>query len=207
MNQVYPGQGYDSVCYITVGDTGTDQGGTGGAGGGTGETISSGTGSLLTDRYHILTAAHVVTDDNGVPIDLTDTPIYCTFETTAGVYTIPVAEITVHPTYAGDPAGNQVDLALLTLSVAAPSVLHGYDLYTGSSELGQRFTFVGYGLAGDVGETDAEIAARAAGTKHSGNNVRNSRRNFCGSRQPEHARLRLRRRNLRTTTSALLRSS
>ncbi|MGI6402214.1 MAG: hypothetical protein ACOX0A_08925 [Thermoguttaceae bacterium] len=171
MNQVYPGQGYDSVCYITVGDTGTDQGGTGGAGGGTGETISSGTGSLLTDRYHILTAAHVVTDDNGVPIDLTDTPIYCTFETTAGVYTIPVAEITVHPTYAGDPAGNQVDLALLTLSVAAPSVLHGYDLYTGSSELGQRFTFVGYGLAGDVGETDAEIAARAAGTKHSGNNV------------------------------------
>ena len=176
LNEVYAGQGYDSVCYITVGATAQDaqNGGTNNNNNGTGTTateVSSGTGSLLTDRVHILTAAHVVCDDNGAPIDLTATPIYCTFETSTGVYTIPVSAIAVHPTYAGDPTDNQVDLAVLTLSMPAPAGLTGYELYTGSAELGQTITFVGYGLAGDVEDDEDDIANRTAGTKHSGQNV------------------------------------
>ena len=167
-HQVYAGQGYDSVCYITVGGTPAeiDAGGTTDGG-----DIASGTGSLLTSRWHVLTAAHVVCDEDGTPIDLTEEPIYCTFETSAGTLTIPVESIYVHPSYAGDPSDNQVDLAVLVLATSAPSYLTGYQLYTGNSEVGQTITFVGYGLYGDVMDDEDEIAARTAGVKHEGQNV------------------------------------
>ncbi|MDO5309716.1 MAG: trypsin-like peptidase domain-containing protein [Planctomycetia bacterium] len=168
-HEVYAGDGYESVCFIQVGDTVDTT--TGGTTNNDANDVAVGTGSLLTTRRHILTAAHVVCDDNGVPIDLTDTPIYCTFETKSGVVTIPVASIYVHPTYAGDPADNQVDLAVLTLQTSAPASLTGYELYTGSSELGQTITFVGYGTYGDVGDTEDEIDDRNIGRKHYGQNV------------------------------------
>ncbi|MBR4750121.1 MAG: trypsin-like serine protease, partial [Thermoguttaceae bacterium] len=167
-HQVYAGQGYESVCMITVGEdvlTSVTSGTTSDLA----DVEGIGTGSLLTSRYHVLTAAHVVCDDNGAPVDPREEYVYCTFETAQGIVRIRVEEIYVHPTYAGDPSDNQVDLAVLVLSSAAPSSLRGYDLYTGNSEVGQTVTFVGYGTYGDV--MDAEDTTRGVGVKHEGQNV------------------------------------
>ncbi|MBQ4203156.1 MAG: trypsin-like serine protease, partial [Thermoguttaceae bacterium] len=168
-HEVYPGQGYESVCMITVGETTNTQQ----QGGTNADAVAEaiGTGSLLTSRRHVLTAAHVVCNDAGVPVDPSEELVYVTFETKSGTVYIRVSEIYVHPTYAGDPSDNQVDLAVLVLESAAPSSLRGYDLYTGSSEVGQTVTFVGYGTYGDVMDTDEEIANRGIGVKHEGQNV------------------------------------
>ena len=172
-HRVYAGQGYESVCMVTIGAEATAGAGTGGTGADQGDIDAIGSGALLTSRWHVLTAAHVVCDEAGVPVDPTEEQVYCTFETSSGVVRIRVEEIYVHPTYAGDPADNQVDLAVLVLSSSAPSSLRGYDLYTGNNEVGQTVTFVGYGTYGDVSDEydpDPE-AARSFGVKHEGQNV------------------------------------
>ena len=165
-HQVYAGQGYDSVCMITVSE-------------GTAADLTvvvpdpdtMGSGSLLTTRYHVLTAAHVVCDENGVPLDPKQDYINCMFETPSGIVNIRVDEIYVHPTYVANPDYSSVDLAVLVLSTPAPSSLKGYELYTGNGEIGQQITFVGYGTYGDIGDTADEWDSRGYGVKHIGQNV------------------------------------
>ncbi|MBR4833814.1 MAG: trypsin-like serine protease [Thermoguttaceae bacterium] len=174
-HEVYGGGIYDSVGMITVGGDATN----GGTGTGTGtngdsqiDAESLGTGSLLTTGMHVLTAAHVVTGDDGTPIDPSETQILVTFHTANGTVSIPVAEVYVHETYDGETGGAGVDLAILQLATAAPRELEGYELYTGSDEIGQTVTFVGYGTYGeaDDAENDA-IGDRGIGVKHQGQNV------------------------------------
>ncbi|MBQ9874198.1 MAG: trypsin-like serine protease, partial [Thermoguttaceae bacterium] len=165
-HQVYAGDGYESVCYITVG-------GSLGLDGRITEPDWSGTGSLLTTRKHVLTAAHVVCEEgSNEVVDLEDTPMYCMFETIEGTISIKVADIIVHPTYTGDPINdNCVDLAVIVLETAAPSSLTGYELYTGTDEIGRSFTVVGYGQYGDVSDEEADLADRPSGVKHIARNT------------------------------------
>ena len=170
-HEVYGGGVYDSVCMITVGGDATD------AGTGTGtddnevDAEALGSGSLLTTGMHILTAAHVVTGDDGTPIDPNETQILVTFHTANGTVSIPVAEVYVHETYDGETGGAGVDLAILQLATAAPRELEGYELYAGSDEIGQTVTFVGYGTYGEADDDDDEIGNRGIGVKHQGQNV------------------------------------
>jgi hypothetical protein len=138
------------------------------------------TGSLLSTGRHILTAAHCV-DANGDR--LADGPVTVTFDMIrdgADVnvpITVPAAHITVHPNWNGN-ALNGNDLAVLRLTdqapgfqspdrhVVAPFGAQRYGLYTGSDELGQTFTVVGYGRTG----TGATGYSGAAGTKRAGQN-------------------------------------
>ncbi|MCF0234380.1 MAG: trypsin-like serine protease, partial [Thermoguttaceae bacterium] len=178
-HEVYGGEykgEYDGVCMITIGDAaenGTTSGTTGTTSGTTngGDVEGIGTGSLLKTGQHVLTAAHVVCDDDGTPIDPLEEEVYCTFETASGRIRIPVLAITVHESYDGVVGGYGADLAVLTLAHPAPSSIQGYDLYTGSDELGQTITFVGYGTYGQTSDTEDEIADRRYGVKHYGNNV------------------------------------
>ncbi|MBQ2791057.1 MAG: trypsin-like serine protease, partial [Thermoguttaceae bacterium] len=172
--EVYGGGIYDSVCMITVGGDATDAGGTGGTNNDDNDNIDAealGTGSLLTTGMHILTAAHVVTGDDGEAIDPEETPIYVTFHTANGTVSIPVAEGYVHESWDGEAGGAGVDLAVLRLETAAPRGLEGYELYTRSDEIGQTVTFVGYGTYGEADDDEDEIGNRGIGVKHQGQNV------------------------------------
>ncbi|MBQ6827187.1 MAG: trypsin-like serine protease, partial [Thermoguttaceae bacterium] len=166
------GDMYSSVAYIQVGglDTGADD-----EDGGTdqGDAASwTGSGSLLSTGMHVLTAAHVVCNEDGTVVDLEETPMYVTFHTSYGAVNIEVANIVVHETYTGDPINDDcVDLAVITLKNAAPTELKGYELYDGSDEIGQRMTMVGYGLYGEADDTAEEAEARDSGVKHYGDNV------------------------------------
>ena len=134
---VYPGMGKDGVVRIVD----VTQGGI------------SGSGSLLWDGMHILTAAHVV--DGILPSDL-----FIYFDMPEGRITIPVTEVYVHQNYAGfNPlAGGGYDIAILTLAVAAPPSAERYDIYRDSDEIGKEFTFYGYGEYGNgqVGEVSSD---------------------------------------------------
>ncbi|MBR4103709.1 MAG: trypsin-like serine protease, partial [Thermoguttaceae bacterium] len=167
------GDMYSSVAYIQVG--GLDAGAGDDEEGGTGEgeeTAWTGSGSLLTTGMHVLTAAHVVCNEDGTVVDLEETPMYVTFHTSYGAVNIEVADIFVHETYTGDPINDAgVDLAVITLKNAAPTELKGYELYDDSDEIGQRMTMVGYGLYGEADETPEEAEARESGVKHFGDNV------------------------------------
>ncbi|MBP3558446.1 MAG: trypsin-like serine protease, partial [Thermoguttaceae bacterium] len=172
-HEVYGGGIYDSVCMITVGGDATDAGtGTGGTNGDNEvDAEALGSGSLLTTGMHVLTAAHVVTGDDGTAIDPNETQIFVTFHTANGTVSIPVAEVYVHETWDGEAGGAGVDLAILQLATAAPRELEGYELYTGSDEVGQTVTFVGYGTYGEADDDEDEIGNRGIGVKHQGQNV------------------------------------
>ncbi len=109
------------------------------------------TGSLLASGRHILTAAHCVTDDNGVPF-----PSYAgdsvQFDGPDGSVDLRFANVAVHEGWTYDYAGAGYDLAVITLHSAAPSWAERYDLYTGDA-VGQDYTRIGYGGFGwgDVG--------------------------------------------------------
>ncbi len=168
-HEVYGGGVYDSVCMITVGGDATTGGTT--TDDDSADADALGSGSLLTTGLHILTAAHVVTDDDGTAIDPTETQILVTFHTSSGTVSIPVAEVYVHETWDGEAGGEGVDLAILRLATAAPRELEGYELYTGSDEVGQTVTFVGYGTYGEADDDEDEVGDRGVGVKHQGQNV------------------------------------
>ncbi|MBQ9128483.1 MAG: trypsin-like serine protease, partial [Thermoguttaceae bacterium] len=167
------GDMYSSVAFIQVGGLAAagddeEEGGTGEDG----EAAWTGSGSLLSTGMHVLTAAHVVCNEDGTVVDLEETPMYVTFHTSYGAVNIEVADIFVHETYTGDPINDDcVDLAVITLKNAAPTELTGYDLYDGTDEIGQRMTMVGYGLYGEADDTAEEAEARDSGVKHYGDNV------------------------------------
>ncbi|AWM41900.1 FG-GAP repeat protein [Gemmata obscuriglobus] len=135
---VAAGTGYDGVVLITT-TFGAD--------------TFTGTGFLLPDGRHILTAAHNFTTPGTGTVGITAAARVSFDMPTAGRIDIdvPVAGVTVHPGYTG---GNENDLAVVTLPVLAPSGPTGtlgaerYAIYRGSDEVGQVVTIVGYGTIG-----------------------------------------------------------
>ena len=133
---VTPGTGYDGVVQVFSG-AGAERG--------------SGTGSLLLDGRHVLTAAHVVATAGTATVS---GPAQVAFDLpNVGRITIdvPAANIVIHPNY--DTGTSVADLAILTLPVLAPSGGVGlgadrYPLYRNADEVGQTFTVVGYGTIG-----------------------------------------------------------
>lgn len=115
----------------------------------------------LIDSFHVLTAAHCVTDGNGV---LTANTGSASFGITpTGTYTgllsadVAVSGIYVHPGWNGDYILHGNDLAILKLATAAPDSATRYDIYRGPDEVGQVSTKSGWGTVsqGDVGTPGA----------------------------------------------------
>jgi len=132
------GTGFDGVVLITT-TIGTQQ--------------FTGTGFLLPDGRHILTAAHNFTTAGTGNVGIT-TPARVSFDMpTAGRIDIevPIANIVLNAGYTG---GNENDLAMMTLPVLAPSGPNGtlgaerYAIYRNTDEVGQVITIVGYGTIG-----------------------------------------------------------
>jgi hypothetical protein len=146
---VQPNTGYDGVVQVIVDMGPLGQG--------------FGTGTLLLDRFHVLTAAHVVADDTG---QLASTNISVMFNLASGNVVIPAIQVIIHPDYTGDPFVSP-DLAIITLSQAAPAGVTGFDIYRSTDEIGQVFEFYGYGLSGD-GNTGAVLPY---GIKRQGENT------------------------------------
>lgn len=119
------------------------------------------TGSLLRSQRHILTAAHCLTDDNGM-LDTSEVTVTFTFKDWAKpvVYKVVPKPEWIHPGWTGKiDDGN--DIAILTLPSLAPSGpaglgARGYLHYTGFDEEGKQFEFAGFGQTGggDTGGID-----------------------------------------------------
>lgn len=118
-------------------------------------------GSLLSDRVHILTAGHCVSSGNSTitPISATATfyggpdpdAIVGTTGTPAdGAVRINISGFSVNPLYSGDVIDDH-DIAVLTLAEAAPAFAQGYSLYTGSDLTGLGYNVAGYGRRSDQG--------------------------------------------------------
>lgn len=116
-NLARTGLGYDGVVRITNGSF-------------------YGTGALLEDGIHILTAAHVAKG-------LAAGSVSVVFETSVGQQAVSVSRITIYSSY--DAANANGDLALLTLSSSAPVTADRYAPYRQTDELGQVGVLAGYG--------------------------------------------------------------
>lgn len=119
---VAPGMGWDGVVFVHAG-------------------TAAGTGALLADGRHVLTAAHVLTENGTL-----QSPITVRVQTPSGTSTISADAVFVHPLY--DPVHENHDLALIRLQNPAPAAAERYSIYRGSDEWGKSFTFVGYGTPG-----------------------------------------------------------
>jgi hypothetical protein len=109
------------------------------------------TGALLSTGRHVLTAAHCVTDGAGTPTLIDGEAFFPT--TPTGTYTgigetVTFKSVSVHPGWTGNFLGGGNDLAVITLDSTAPAGAQRYELYTGSSELTQIYTKVGWGQVG-----------------------------------------------------------
>jgi secreted trypsin-like serine protease len=109
-------------------------------------------GSLLSTGYHVLTAAHCVTDFTGADLPTATT---ARFLTTSGIYNIAVSEYIVFDQWDGDLFSG-TDLALLRLATLAPGDAQRYDIYRGNAEEGADIEMAGWGLSGR-GSTGATI--------------------------------------------------
>lgn len=94
-------------------------------------------GVLLFDGRAVLTSAHLFAGKTG--------PTTVFFETIRGQQSITASHFLRHPGH--DDQGNN-DLALVWLSSAAPSSANRYNLYRDTDEIGQVFSFLGYGRTG-----------------------------------------------------------
>lgn len=111
----------------------------------TGGGVGTGSGVLLADGLHILTAAHVVEDASNVSV---------TFPGSTEVeFDIDLADVTysAHGHNATNPYrdGNRNDYAVFPLPSAAPALANRYQFYT-DSLVGNDIDIAGYGLAGTV---------------------------------------------------------
>lgn len=113
------------------------------------------TGTLLSDRQSILTAAHCVDGiaDTGVtaffrqPGSGPDVQLYYGGP---GYTTVGSSMVTVHPLYTGDVI-DQNDIAVVRLSSPAPAFADAYGIYTGSGLTGQIGNVTGFGSTSSVG--------------------------------------------------------
>lgn len=113
-------------------------------------------GTLMSDRRSIATAAHCVTDANlGKPLKTTayfyggddpDTVVPFNVASTA----IEVGVHFIHPEYTGEVI-DQNDIAVLRLKTFAPDFAQGHKLYTPGDLTGQNFNVAGYGGRSDTG--------------------------------------------------------
>ncbi len=108
-------------------------------------------GSLMSDRVSILTAAHCVSDGAGTAGPLTTTAFFYggpngdALLTSPGVGTaVPISQIIVHPGYTGQVI-DQNDIAVLRLSVEAPAFAQGYGVNVVGGIVGQDYTIAGVG--------------------------------------------------------------
>ena len=122
-----------------------------------------GSGALLADRFHVLTAAHVVCMANSN--QLASNNVFVTFTLATGNVTIAARSVTVNPNFTGDIMTSP-DIAIITLSQLAPAGVKGYTIYSGNDQLGKIFQFYGYGTSG-TGQTGNTLAY---GTKREGEN-------------------------------------
>jgi hypothetical protein len=135
--RTYLGEGYDGVVRVSFGGY-------------------YGTGAVLFDGRAILTAAHLFEGRTG--------SVSVTFETRNGMQTVGASKFLQHPGY--DAEGNN-DLAIVWLSSSAPAAADRYNLYRDSNEIGQTFTFSGYGKTGTGstgitgGDTSSPIRLKA----------------------------------------------
>lgn len=116
------------------------------------------TGSLLPGGFHILTAAHCLTQFGTTTLNpsLVNQPFWVDFKLTSTPTQVPIHELYILPTWEGSVVqGN--DLAILSLFHAAPAEAEQYDVYRDTDELGRTFTKVGYGTIG-VGDTGEEFS-------------------------------------------------
>lgn len=122
-------------------------------------------GSLL-DSYHVLTAAHCIDkNDDGTPIALNaanDVRIRFNHDnpgslpsTAGGATQIAASRVDMHPDYKGflncsDGSTGCLndDLAIITLSSAAPAGAARYGIWGNELQTGQTITMVGYGTSG-----------------------------------------------------------
>ena len=120
-------------------------------------------GTLLSSGKEILTAAHCLTDDNGILNTISTSAV---FNLPSGTISLPASNFTVHPSWNGD-FGIGYDLALITLDNFAPAEVPRHNLYQASDEVGQVVTKAGYGRSGQGDDGDA----LTSGTKRSGQNI------------------------------------
>lgn len=124
-----------------------------------------GTGSLLIDRTFILTAAHVVTNNNGTKLSGS-----IDFVTSSGTQSIVYTDADVFIVNGYIPNNDNTiapnDVALIRINGVVPSGIQGYDIYRLHDEIGQTFTMVGYGQTGDgaTGEVDGSSGTKRVGT-------------------------------------------
>jgi secreted trypsin-like serine protease len=119
------------------------------------------TGSLLASGYHVMTAAHCLTDSAGV-VDATF--VSARFPTIPGYETVTSNTFFVHPSWTGGLG--LADLAIIELSSQAPSGANRYSLYSGSVPNGSDVVLAGYGRSGSGSTGDV----LAHGTLRSGQN-------------------------------------
>jgi len=120
------GSGYDGVVQLSVGD-------------------ATGTGALLWTGRHILTAAHVVTNSQGVA----DQPVTVGFDLPGRSrisFVVPAGNVRVRDDF--NPTNLMNDVAVLELPAYAPDGADRYDIYRNSDEVGAFLTMVGYGRVG-----------------------------------------------------------
>lgn len=128
--QATPGMGYDGVVRIS-------------------HAGFYGSGVLLFDGRAVLTAAHLFEEKTGL------TTVF--FETIRGKQSVTTSHFLRHPDH--DNQGNN-DLALVWLSSAAPSAADRYNLYRNTDEIGQVFSFLGYGRTG-TGSAGADASSQS----------------------------------------------
>ena len=118
-----------------------------------GGTTGLASGTLISDEW-VLTAGHVVDDPDATNLEFT-----------VGNEVYSAVEYIIHPNWTGDVslAG---DLALVRLDRAVESVTAA-NLYTGTDEVGETTTVVGFGMTG-TGLTGYYLSA---GDKRAGNNL------------------------------------
>lgn len=117
-NRAFPGEGFDGVVRVAAGGY-------------------YGTGVLLFDGRAVLTAAHIFGSS------VQQASVF--FDVPGGVQSFQSSVVSIHPFY--QPADGNHDLALLWLP-GAPLAATRHALYREQDEVGQDFSFAGYGVPG-----------------------------------------------------------
>lgn len=130
-------------------------------------------GALLSDRQSVLTAGHCVSGGAGTPNPVHTTVFFANGSDpdvnvyapgAPGVTAVDVAQYHVNPLYTGEVI-DQNDIAVLTLSQAAPAFATGYNIYTGGDLTGKNVNIAGYGNRSVVGGAEGTTGPGAgAGT-------------------------------------------
>ena len=110
--------------------------------------IEGGTGVLLPTGQHVLTAAHLLTDDYG---NLDVSAFTATFVLPGGYSTVSAAAngYHVHPNWGGTYAlGSGYDLAIVELESPVSLAAERFDIYRETDEIGQIGDKAGFGKSG-----------------------------------------------------------